>query len=53
MTRLRKLESLIAEMLDAIRQLGECPSARIDARQWFKHFRRKAANLKIKTKKAQ
>lgn len=35
-------------MLDVIAQLGECPMARIDAREWHKYFLRKVRRLNSK-----
>lgn len=32
---------LMSEVLEAFEKLGQSPTARIDAREWHKHFRRR------------
>lgn len=39
------LSVLAAEMLNTLQQLGQSPTARIDARLWFKHFQRRIKRL--------
>lgn len=44
---MKKCKGIILEMLKAFDKLGRDPMARIDARIWVKHFRRKIEKLKL------
>lgn len=44
-----KVLKLISDMIETFGRLGSDPMARIDARIWYDHYRRKAKRLRILT----
>lgn len=52
MTKLQQRDKLILKMLAAFEKLGRDPMARIDARIWFEHYRRRVRRLGLGRPKA-